>query len=78
MLFKNGHYQLKGPFPCFTQYKTIADVLDASNVSWKYYIQAMSGKYEDLSGRIWNAFDSIKSVRYGPDWKKIVNPNTKS
>jgi phospholipase C len=77
VIFKDGHIKINGPFPCFTQYKTIADVLDASNVSWKYYVQAMSGKYEDFSGDVWNAFDAIKSVRYGADWKKnIVNPNS--
>jgi phospholipase C len=77
VLFKNGRYQVKGPFPCFNQYKTIADVLDASNVSWKYYVEAMSGKYADTSGDLWNAFDAIKSVRYGADWKKnIVSPNS--
>jgi phospholipase C len=77
VIFKNGKIKVQGPFPCFNQYKTVADVLDASNVSWKYYVQAMSGKYEDFSGDVWNAFDAIKSVRYGADWKKnIISPNS--
>ncbi|HEY1680772.1 MAG TPA: alkaline phosphatase family protein [Candidatus Tumulicola sp.] len=76
VLFKDGRYVVNGPFPCFDQYKTIADVLDASNVSWKYYVQSISGKDKDLSGTLWNGFDAIKAVRYGPDWKKnIVHPN---
>jgi phospholipase C len=64
-------------FPCITQYKTAADVLDAANVSWKFYVDAFSGTDADFSGEVWNAFDPIKSVRYGPDWKKNVSePNT--
>jgi phospholipase C len=77
VIFKNGHIDPNGPFPCFNQYKTIADSLDSAGVSWKYYVQAMSGPNEDFSGDVWNAFDAIKSVRYGADWKKnIVNPNS--
>ncbi|HEY3675702.1 MAG TPA: alkaline phosphatase family protein, partial [Candidatus Tumulicola sp.] len=70
---KDGHINPQGPFPCFNQYKTIADSLDSANVSWRYYVESLAG----FSGDVWNAFDAIKSVRYGPDWKKnIVNPNT--
>ncbi len=70
-------------FPCFTQYKTMADVLDAANVSWKFYVDAYYGEAgfpagdDDFSGAVWNSFLPIKSVRYGPDWKKNVShPNT--
>ena len=65
-------------FPCLTQYKTMADVLDAANVSWKFYVDSFaSGNNYDFSGEVWNSFDPIKSVRYGPDWKKNVSvPNT--
>jgi hypothetical protein len=28
---------LQGPFPCFDQFKTMAELLDHGNVSWKYY-----------------------------------------
>lgn len=78
ILFKNGKIKVQGPFPCFNQYKTVADILDASNVSWKYYVEALSKEPGGgFSGDVWNAFDAIKSVRYGADWKKnIVNPNT--
>ena len=67
-----------GPFPCFTQYKTMADVLDASNVSWKYYVQSFdpSSQYFNFAGQVWNGFDPIKAVRYGKDWKNITTPNT--
>jgi phospholipase C len=67
-----------GPFPCFTQYKTMADVLDAAAVSWKYYVESydLKSPYLDFGGRVWDAFDAIKRVRYGPDWKNVTIPNT--
>ncbi|HZZ00936.1 MAG TPA: alkaline phosphatase family protein [Candidatus Baltobacteraceae bacterium] len=78
-----------GPFPCFTQYKTMADVLDAANVSWKYYVYGnpfiSSGPNTDFSGAVWNAYDAIAKVRcahfkapencsgYAADWKTHVS-----
>jgi phospholipase C len=63
-----------GPFPCFTQYPTIADTLDAAKVPWKYYTQNR-GLW---AGCIWNAFDAISNVRHGPDWTKdIISPDTR-
>jgi phospholipase C len=62
-----------GPFPCLTQYATIADALDAKGVSWKYYTQALL----TFGGQVWNAFDAIKRVRYGPDWdRSVIIPDT--
>ena len=29
-----------GPFPCFTQFATLADTLDDAGLSWKYYAPA--------------------------------------
>ena len=62
-----------GPFPCFTQFKTIADSLDAAGVSWKYYAPSVRGS---TGGALWNAFDAIKAVRYGSDWANVVSPET--
>jgi phospholipase C len=63
-----------GPFPCFTQFRTLADTLDAAGVSWKYYAPSVvSG---GLGGQAWSEFDAIKSVRYGPDWAKVISPET--
>jgi phospholipase C len=78
IIFKDGRVnEFGGPFPCFTQYKTIADLLDANNVSWKFYVENFRGKYYDLSGSVWNGFDAIKKIRYSSDWKKNVSiPNT--
>lgn len=75
VIFSNGRVNdFGGPFPCFTQYKTMADVLDAGGVSWKFYVNSLQSL--ETSGIRWNGFDAIKAVRYGPDWKNISTPNT--
>ncbi len=61
----------KGPFPCFDQFKTIAEVLDAGSVQWKYYATKV------LDAGMWEPFEAMKYVRYGPDWNKnIIAPQT--
>jgi phospholipase C len=62
----------QGPGPCFTQFDTMADTLDAKNVSWKYYAPSVT----DAGGIIWSEFGAIKKVRYGPDWAKVITPQT--
>lgn len=62
----------RGPFPCFTQFRTIADTLDAARVSWKFYSVPVG-----ISGWGWTSFQAIRNVRYGPDWPNIVTPQTK-
>jgi len=57
-----------GPFPCFNQYETIADRLDAAGLSWRYYTQSLI----TFGGEVWNAFDAIARVRNGPDWTRSV------
>ncbi|MBV8117769.1 MAG: hypothetical protein JOY69_05065 [Candidatus Eremiobacteraeota bacterium] len=68
----------KGPFPCL-RYRTLADSLDRRMVPWKYYtplIARPNGKPE--MGSLWNAFDAIAAVRYGPNWKNnVVSPETR-
>jgi phospholipase C len=79
VLYKNGKYVPNAVFPCFDQYKTMADSLDAANVSWHYYVENWNeaGPYADFSGGTWDAFDAIKPVRNGPDWKKnVIMPNS--
>jgi phospholipase C len=61
-----------GPFPCFTQYPTIADTLGAKRIPWKYYAPPLSND----AGGLWTAFDAIRKVRYGPDWKNVTTPET--
>ena len=62
-----------GPFPCFTQWNTMAEVLDSSGVSWKYYVNKL------LHAGIWAPFESISYVRNGNDWtNNIIVPQTEN
>jgi phospholipase C len=64
----------KGPFPCLT-YPTLKDRLDPKGLSWKYYTPPLL--VPGSSGFLWNAFDAIRNVRYGPDWHQDdVSPET--
>lgn len=78
VIYTNGKVnEFGGPFPCFHQYGTIADLLDAKGVSWKFYVSSMTKQPQEFSGFVWNGFDAIKKIRYGPDWKNnISSPNT--
>jgi phospholipase C len=56
----------KGPFPCTnmfpssgSSYKTLADLLDGADVSWKYYAPEPKNF---TTGALWNAFLVINSV----------------
>lgn len=73
LIAQHDHYYSKqGPFPCLT-YESLADQLDANHLSWRYY----SGPVKPGgAGYMWNAYDAIKSIRYGPDWQSdIVTPS---
>ncbi|HEY6325294.1 MAG TPA: alkaline phosphatase family protein [Candidatus Cybelea sp.] len=60
-----------GPFPCFTQFNTMAQDLDQNGVSWKYYVDRTN------NAATWSPFEAIKYVRRGPDWRKdVVHPET--
>ncbi len=63
-----------GPFPCFTEYRTIADLLDAGKISWRYYTPTQSGYTNGVY--LWSPFDAIREVRYGPDWSNVITPQT--
>jgi phospholipase C len=88
ILRKDGKEDRYGPFPCFTEYGTMADLLDPAHVSWKYYVDPETGKGHDFSGQVWNGYDAIAKVRcerftppmdcdgQGPDWANISFPNT--
>ncbi len=68
-----------GPFPCFTQFQTMADTLDAAGVTWKYYAPQTIDcpKRCDGGGLIWSEFDAISNVRNGPDWQRdVIYPQT--
>ncbi len=62
-------YRNNGPYPCFTQFSTMAGTLDAAGVSWRFYApQICCG---DIGG-IWSPFGAIKAVREGPDWHNVI------
>jgi phospholipase C len=68
--FTTGESTTPGPV-CFN-YPTIADLMDAHHVTWRYYTGAI-GTYD---GSI-SAFDAVQHVRSGPDWtKNVVSPPT--
>jgi phospholipase C len=80
----NGNVKYdKGPFPCSNDfpdygsngYETLRDLLDAKGVSWKYYTPTWK---PNTSSALWNAFDAIAPVRYGPEWTDghIAEPET--
>jgi phospholipase C len=54
------------PFPCFNP-KVLTDLLDAKNVSWRYY-------QNNAGAGLWQAFDAVRHVRYGPDYANLVWP----
>ena len=64
----------KGPAPC-VDFPTIRDSLDAAHVTWKYYVPAIGA---DASGALFNAFDSVRAVRYGPEWTTNVSSPEKN
>ncbi len=65
-------HKYKGPFPCFDQFNTMAQVLDDAGISWRIYANKLVG------AGFWEPFEAIKYVRDGPDWKHDVSaPETK-
>jgi phospholipase C len=64
---------LPGPYPCF-DYQTMADMLDAKGISWRYYAAAKTGD-KNGGGYIWSAYDAIKHIRFGSDWTtNVISP----
>src|SRR5579871_3135689 len=75
MITTNNVYEhYRGPFPCLT-YETLRDLMDAQGISWRYYAPTVG---QSFGGDLWNAFDAIKAVRYGPEWNtNQASPETK-
>jgi phospholipase C len=60
-----------GPFPCLTQFNTMAEALDVAGIPWKYYVA------QPLKEYIWSPFAAISYVFNGSDWtNNIVAPQT--
>jgi phospholipase C len=63
---------LPGVYPCF-DYQTMADLLDAKGVSWRYYAPSPTSD----SFFVISAFQAIRHIRFGPDWQNnVVSPET--
>ncbi|MBD5655921.1 MAG: hypothetical protein IAI50_12185 [Candidatus Eremiobacteraeota bacterium] len=54
-------------YPCF-EHQTLMDLLDANALPWKYYTNQVDS--------IWNAPNSIRHIRLGEDWSKVIIPET--
>lgn len=66
-VLSNGKIEPDGPFPCFTQFRTMANLFDKAGISWKYY--------SDPTG--FDPFDAIRHVFEGRDRKRdLVTPAT--
>ena len=50
--------------PCFDN-QTLGDELDTAGLSWAFYTRAASRRRQ-----LWSAYQAIKHICYGPDWKQ--------
>ena len=69
---------LRGPpeHPCF-DYETLGDELDAAKLTWRFYASAMGTGTSGI-GFIWSAYQAVKHIYEGPDWKNdVITPNWK-
>ncbi len=62
----NDTFTANATAPCF-DYQTLGDLMDAKNVSWKYYTGAI-GTFDGTT----SAFDAVRHIRYGTDWTRNV------
>jgi phospholipase C len=68
----DGSSELPGVFPCF-DYRTMADLLDAKGITWRYYAPAAGDTFYILS-----AYQAIRHIRYGSDWTdKVITPQSR-
>jgi phospholipase C len=63
---------LPGVYPCF-DYKTMADLLDAKGITWRYYAPGTDDIFFMLS-----AYQAIRHIRFGADWHEdVTSPETR-
>ncbi len=71
---KDVYKPAAGPYPCddkfSVKYPTMRDLLDAKDVSWKYYVPSPCC---NTNGKLFTAFDIVHAVRYGPEWKTNIS-----
>jgi phospholipase C len=59
--------------PCY-DYETLGDELDKANLTWRFYASKY-GSPSSGSGAEWSAYEAVKHIRYGPDWRNVISPN---
>lgn len=71
-IFGEGETMLRpGVFPCFDQ-TSIADLLEAAHVTWRYY----TGSSFDVFNPAVNIYGAFRKIRYGPAWhRNVVTPS---
>jgi phospholipase C len=68
-LLKNGRILLnRGPYPCFDQFSSMANLLDKANVQWRFYY---GGNTKDNFP--FNPYSAMQYVFEGPDWKNDMS-----
>jgi phospholipase C len=61
---------------CF-DYATLGDEFDKANLSWRFYA-VQYGRDAGGNGGTWSAYQAVKHIFYGPDWKRdVISPNWK-
>jgi phospholipase C len=55
--------------PCFN-YETLGDELDKAGLLWRFY----TSKYTNPSSGYWSAYQAVKHVYNGPDWRNVITP----
>ncbi|MFY9780381.1 MAG: alkaline phosphatase family protein [Candidatus Baltobacteraceae bacterium] len=67
--FSANGTEAPGPLvtPCFS-YNSLATLLDAKSITWKYY----TGAPQRSDGNI-DAYGAIAPIRYGPDWQNNIS-----
>jgi phospholipase C len=64
---------LPGVFPCFN-YRTMADLLDAEELTWRYYAPANAAPDNSTA----SAYEAIDHIFYGSKWtSNNISPQTK-
>jgi len=65
--------QIGSPIQACFNSPTLGDEMDAAGLSWAFYSTKITG-----SGGFWSAYQAIKHIYDGPDWKKdVITPPTR-
>ncbi len=68
----NQQRQIQGSQQVCFDNNTLGDELDTAGISWGFYTANLNG-----DGNIWSAYQAIRHIRYGNDWKTdIITPQT--